>query len=481
MVPALVFVAALSAASMAHAQAGVLTVGALIQGLQELAKQVENSAQTVLQQGNTALAQQQMIAAGSMRSLATQLSETYKDRLNDTASKISFAQGNLEQDASKVLEQVKGIEKGTSDDVRDRVYQLQGSVNQLLNRLPIPGKVPVFYGMLTYDIGTAFPNKGFDIELLGFNLSDSKMDFKPPKIVIGGEVIPADKVSVQEDRVRVTLPEAVKQKIGFRQDACGPPSPFSVAMTVYYRGPNRYWFFKGNDLETTMNSFALAEPDFTTAKIVYLGTTSTTVNKTETFSQPGSYASVGCTDNGSGSAVTTLPANASEITCNAQWINTRSLKNQTASCAIGGSTVTASGTIRGLDRTCIYRDVLTAGLFGLIGNRDLFCDCPGGGHGTLTVTGSYKAPFTEIKNFKDESAVANRFLENFEASIPSDSARTVKQMNIVLRRPGCEKTLDSLDLNVPAEPTAIASQDGVNGLFNASYRNQRLTISRKQK
>ena len=461
----------------ARAQGGALTIGVLIQGLQDLAKQLEDGAQALLQQGNIALSQQQMIAAGSIRALANQIGEIYKDRLNDTAKVIAFAEGNLADDATKILAQAQDIEKAIANDVRTSLYQLQGSVNQLINRMPFTVRNPVFYGMLVYDVATAFPSRGYDLELLGLNLTDPKRGSRVPKIVVGGEVVPAEKVSVQEDRVQVVLPQTVKEKIGFRQSTCAPPTPFAANMTVYFRTENRFMFFPGKDIETTFNAFALAEPDAIMAKVNYSGLTHTVVDRVESFTQPGSYATVGCTDNNNGAAVANLPANATEIKCNAAWVDYANLKTQSASCAVGGSTVTASGTMRGLDLNCFVRDVFTGGIFGrLIGKT--FCNCPGGGHGTLQLTGTYKVPQTSTSSFRDDSVPPYRFVENFDSSIPSDTARQIQVIDVELRRARCDNPLDMIRLQIPADATAVATQAAQNGLFKATYKNQRLTIER---
>ena len=55
-----------------HAQLGALTVGAFINSINDLARQVDESVQALLEQGNSALAQQQTIAAGILRQLVAQ-------------------------------------------------------------------------------------------------------------------------------------------------------------------------------------------------------------------------------------------------------------------------------------------------------------------------------------------------------------------------------------------------------------------------
>lgn len=462
----------------ASAQAGAVTIGVLIQGLQGLVRQLESSAQTLLQQGNISLAQQQMVAAGSVGALANQLSEIYKGKLDDTAQKVAIGQTNLADDAVKIISQGQVIEKSTASDIRSTLYQLQGSVNQLINRLPFTGRNPVFYGMLVYDVSSAFPNKGYDLELLGFNFVDSKRGNKAPELSVGGQAIPAANVSVQEDRVQVVLPKSVKDKIGFRQSACFPPAPFTAAMKVFYRTDKKFLLFPiGKDTATTFNAFALAQPDIVSAKVSYSGETRATVDTSATFAQSGSAPSVGCETNSSGAAVANLPAAAREIACTANWVNISNLKNHTASCAVGGTNVTGVGTITGLDKQCVTDFIPGGGLLaGLIGKT--LCNCPGGGSATLQISGTYKLSTTSANPFKDDATAPYRFLDAFDVSIPSNTAREVQNITVDIRRPECDKPLDTIAIKLPSDPTIAVSQASQMGLFKAVYRTQRLNVEK---
>lgn len=463
----------------AHAQAGAVTVAFLVDGLKDLALQLEQTSRSLLQQGNTALAQQQMIAAGSLRSLATQLSDIYKGRLNDTASKIAIGQSNLALDANQILSQALVLEKATAADVKTTVYQIQGTVNQLMGRLPFVGSNPAFYGMLVHDVGSPFPKKGFDLELMGFNLTNKDRGFKRPLVFVGNDAVPDKNISVQEDRVQVLLPQAVKDKIGFRLDSCMPPRPFSVSMTVFFRSTKHFLLVPfGKDVESTFNAFALTEPDAVVATVLTSGVSRTEANQAMTFSQRGSYASVGCEEGQSGSAVANLSDKATEIACSAQWVDTRNIKNQTASCAVGGTNVTASGTISGRDRNCFVADIVSGGLLSRIVGKKTVCDCPGGGHATLVVSGTYKVPETKVEPFQDTQGQLVRFLDNFDSSVPSGQAREVQAIDIRFRRPSCSKDLDIVQLKVPSDSTAVAKQTSQNGLFTATYRAQRLAVEK---
>ena len=91
----------------------------------------------------------------------------------------------------------------------------------------------------------------------------------------------------------------------------------------------------------------------------------------KTFAKKGAYVAVGCNDSQRGSVEVALPEGAFEIQHSCAWVDTDNLKSQPCESGVAGTTVRASGTIIGLDRTWLG-------------------DCPGGGHANLQLTGSYK-------------------------------------------------------------------------------------------
>ena len=459
--------AALGAPIGLHAQAGALagitTIASLIESLNSLAGTLTADAQSVIQQGNADLGQQQMLAAGAITALANQLSDIYKGRLNDSVTSVSIIQGNLVNDATAILQRAQGIETATATDAHSTVYQLQGSVNQLLSRLPFTNRAPAFYGMQVYDIASAFPNKGFDLEFLGFNLTDPALKSKHPHIVVGGLDVPDANVSVQQDRVQVVLPASIKAKIAFRKDACDPPAPFTATMTVFFKTNKTIFFVPiGKEAQTPFNAFSLPGPDAVMARVAYVGTQHSANDVTQTFRSDGGQVNFGCESSQPGNTSFTVPVGATQINCNSAWINMSNVKNHSQSCSVGGNVVTASGSITGLDKQN----------FGIAKN------CPGGGHGALELTGTYHLSQPVAAPFTDAASPPYRLLANLQLSIPSDAGRTVERIDVGLSRPACAKPLDAISMPVPANAGIDTAQDSQNGLFKADYRNQRLTLTR---
>jgi hypothetical protein len=188
----------------------------------------------------------------------------------------------------------------------------------------------------------------------------------------------------------------------------------------------------------------------------------------------------GCEENNNGGLNHVVPDKAKEVNCTAGWVDQSNVKTQSASCAIGGSTVTASGTVRGRDRECIVSDILSGGVFRAVVGRKTACNCPGGGHASLQLEGSYKVSETLETAFKDGTIAPHRFIESYDNSMPSDSTRQIQAIEMDVRRPRCDKPLDTIVMKFPIEPTAIVTQNSQNGLFKATFRNERLRIEKAQ-
>lgn len=472
-----IFAMIFGAAQVARAQLAALTIGSAIQNIGELAKQLEDGAQALVQQGNTALAQQQMLAAGILRQLVLQLSDTYKGRLDDTFSSIATAEANVVNDVEGVLEDVSALEGKTATDAQEIVYKMQGGMNQIINKIPLVSRDPVFYGMIVRDAFSEIPRQGFDLEFLGFNFADQRLDNKKPEVYIAGELLPDDNLAIQEDRIQVRIPEEIKQRIGFGDDKCAKQSTFGASIKVFYKTRRSFMFIPFNrETSVTYNAFALTGPERFVMKGELNGIIKKTTDEPATFSTRSGQVTYGCEENNSGAAIATLPDGAKEVNCTAGWVDLSNTKTQSASCVVGGSTVTASGTVRGRDRECIVSDILTGGLFRAVVGRRTACNCPGGGHATLQLSGTYKLSRAEQVPFDREAMDEQRFLNEVNVALPSDDAKRVTGIYLLISRDQCGVVLDRINLDLPTDPSRTAVQSSVNGFFKATYRAETLHL-----
>lgn len=173
-----------------------MTLGAFFNGLSAVITQLEASARALLEQGNNAAAQQQMLLAGILRGTIEQGKSAYAESLELTFSEVGVAEQNAAQDILFAIDRIGNIEKSTAEDVQNAIYRAQGSANQLLNKVPLLTKTPVFYGIKVRDLTINPGDHPSDIELLGFMFTDSRIGTKVPLVTVGGLKIPAQHISI---------------------------------------------------------------------------------------------------------------------------------------------------------------------------------------------------------------------------------------------------------------------------------------------
>ena len=93
--------------------------------------------------------------------------------------------------------------------------------------------------------------------------------------------------------------------------------------------------------------------------------------ETVPFEVFGPYTAVGCGESSASATTYAVPEGAYEIQSRCDWVETDGLKAQPCTTEVQGTTVRASGSIVGRD-------------------REWTGNCPGGGHGKLRLSGSYK-------------------------------------------------------------------------------------------
>lgn len=462
----------------ARAQAGAVsavTVGAALEGLRNIVKQLEQSASFLLSQGNNALAQQQMLLAGILKSVIEQASVAYADSLNKTFNQLNVAEQNAFNDLFATTKQFSDLEKQTSKDVQATIYKTQGAANQILNRIPLVKKTPVFYGITVRDL-TADPSQNpADIEILGFLFSDDRLKFKKPVVKVGGQVIDAKFVSVQDDRVQVQIPDPLKKTIGFGNSPCNPRTTFPVSIDVYYAIPKGFWPIEWNsEKEVGFNANALAGSDRFDVVVTEDGSRTNVSQRVDTFTQVSGNVTVGCEEGGNGAVRYDMPANASEINCSAAWVNTDNLKSTSQSaCAVGGTTASATGTLQGLDRDCVP---IVGGILRIFTGQ-YSCNCRGGGHGHLQISGNYKVPVTNVQPFTGSEAGKYVMVNGrLSGTLATDSALKRTKIAISIRRSGCTADYDHVSIVVPENQLLAVTQSSEKGQFKATFRNGQLTV-----
>jgi hypothetical protein len=438
--------------------AGDATLTGLISGLKGLAKQIEDSGHSLIDHGNAALGQQQVLMASTLSATIAQFELAYKSSLTLTFDKVDVQTQNAYRALDKTVKDADKIRTATVADAQRLIYQAQGAANQLLSVLPFANRTPVYYGFTTRDILAAAHASPTDIEILGFFLTDSNLNYRKPKITVAQAVIPDDKVDAQFDRVKVQLPDDLRKKLRVENTACEPIKTFPVSIEVFYTNwPHLSKITSFADSEATFSGQGSPGAPLYEVTADFNGNKTATTSKAVPFTQSGGYTSVNCEETKPGSAQYTAPAGATQINGSAVWVNTDHISSQSQSVAIAGLTATATGSIRGVNK------------------EGMFSNCPGGGHAELVLSGTYNVPVISTDPFTQSSTVTAA--SDSSIVVPSGDGVKLAAISIKFHRKACPDLFDEASFNVPDDPNRNVQQTSRNGFFTVSYDRGNLTIA----
>lgn len=458
-----------SAVSEQAASAAVaLTLSQAISSIEGLVRQLEQSARSLIEQGNTALAQQQMTLAGAIRAMITQLEKAYADSLQKTADQLTTVEKNVRDDLLRISRDLQDSIKLGSSELQSRIYQTQTTANQLFDKsLPLTSRAPLLYGFQTRDILGAFESSPADIEVLGYLLADPDLKYRKPDVQVEGQPISADNVTVQEGRVQIRLSEPLKQSIRLGSQPCSPIRPFRVSLRSYYLAKGGWfsgmWRMLGSAATADLSAQVSPGTRAYDVLIQLDGTRSEDAVRDHTFDNASAQVNFGCGESRSALATWTVPKGSTDVNITkCEWRNHNNAKGLSATPAIGGLTATCNGGITGLDNN--------RGPFGV----DL--GCPGGGHGEVYLAGTYKlsehvtSPFVH----KNTSTLIGADV-NF--TIPTETGLTWKTLKVEVRRKQCGEVLDEATIEMPSGNNERKQQTSKNGLFSITWQQSTLTVS----
>ena len=464
-----------------------MTIGGLISGMRELVQQIEQSARALMDQGNNALAQQQLIFAGILKGTIEKTEAAYANSLDKTFTQLSAEEQSLFRNTFEVIAQTKSLVQTGGKEFQSAIYKTQGAANQLISRLPLSSAFPVFYGAQVGSSIASMDESPTDIVLLGFMLTDQHIGGKRPVVAVASQAIDSKYISVQEDRIEVQLPNDLKEKINLKGGFCKPRQSFPIGVTVFYSQKRGVWPFTWRtEREMHFNANAVAEIIKFEYRVDFDGARSDKELVAQSFENQSGSVSAGCTETANANAVFNAPEGAVELNCTASWVSTSHIKGSSQNCVPAGNTVTATGSITGKDRECAVRDVVSWASGGFLGGlvssvigQETLCNCPGGASGKLQISGTYKMPKTTVTQIVGKSLGIYSVREGMAAniSLPIDTAVTKKLVRVEVRRKGCDQIVDNIHINLAATPILAVDQISQNGLFKATLRNDQLLIS----
>ena len=393
-----------------------------------------------------------MLLAGTIQAAIARIEKAYAESLQKTYDAFTVSEKNTFADLERLLKNLNQSALDMNQNVDSLVYKTQGSLNQLLDRLPLIDRYPVYYGLRTRDFLRPVQATPYDLEILGLLLADPKLNYRKPRVVVAGTLLNNDLVSAQQDRILVELPASLKQRLKLENKPCDPSKSFQVALTAFYHDGSIFSrinpFYKGDEVRLTGRALA-GNPVFA-VDILMEGERSSKVAQRFTFEKESSSVSVGCEDSSSTSLSWEAPAGARQLDAKAKWVKTRRLKRESASAAVSGLVATASGRIRGKD-------------------KEFRINCRGGGRGKLRLYGSYVLDRNDSKAITHQ---AQAVMSSGEASfiVPQTEGIAFRRMIVVVRRRGCGTVLDRVDIPLPPDRNQKILQTSQQGLFEAEHQ-----------
>ena len=345
----------------------ILAVPLIISQLKSLITSAEVAASNLIQQGNVAAANQQMLLAGMLTGTLRQIEDAYGRQLDKTLDAYSKAQRDTFNNFNGVLRNISQLEAKSVQDLEAIIRQVQGASNQVLAQIPFVARHPVIYGVRTRDILVAFDESPKDIEVLGYWLVDPELK-QAPEVFLDGVPLEKNSVSAFVDHLEISLPDGVRNRLSIDNQACNPRKTFQLGFQ-FLSQENGFWPFKRTTAAPWSQQVNVLPGQVHYRASVYLSGQDTTEKTRDVpFRAVSSNHNWSCEENKSAVASFQLPSGASVLSAEAQWTELGGRwENHSCDHATVGTQVTGTCNIRGGNKDCVP----------FTGP----CNCSGGGHG----------------------------------------------------------------------------------------------------
>ncbi len=447
--------------TVCRAQAGLgaaTVVGAVFKGLEDLAKQLEDSAHSLLQAGNAYAGQQQLTLAATIRATLEESRATFKDSLQDLDTTLAGQRRSSFDSLKALLQQADQLRGKISCDMTDSILLVSGQANVVLGRLPLTSHPPIFFGILPRDPACS-RNEAADIVLTGFYLADAKLKAYPPVVVIDGVQIPAKNISTRFDRVAVVLPDELRARLDFRAGGCNRPKPYRIELKTYWTNwPSLVGINKLFVNESSFSDFAKSGRQQYDVLVRLDAANKTSTPAKGTFRVGSGSRNWGCEENVTALATFTArqPGAVIDAGVKGKWnMNGKWENNTPGDVLINGATVTSTGRVRGANRI----DYL------------LKKDCPGGGNGEYFLSGSFTYPVASEEPIRpvDTQIYSNTLDEDLAVSLKLGATTLPKNLHIELRKHNCGELVDSLDLALNDDKNSRREGTSKNSKFKVIF------------
>ena len=238
---AALFLIAAAAPAYADADPSLLTVSGLYDAWSDLATTTDTAAAAAQRRGDAALAQQQFLLGAMTRRVAGEFRGAEQYSLAVRIADLPGPIPELVKAAGSALSRAPGLDDASA---AAGLLEAQQKAAALLAASMNERHYPVFYGMLTRDLARDPAAQPADLMIYGFKVRDKAVQ-KNPVVVIGRVELPDSAVRIDKDVVLITLPDEVKQAIGFAPSPCTDRNTFDVRVRAFTRCPAAYGRLNG--------------------------------------------------------------------------------------------------------------------------------------------------------------------------------------------------------------------------------------------
>ena len=442
-------------ASAAWADDAPQTVSDYSNAMNDIAAQIDVQITVRQKGGDMAAAQRLVLAAAMIRRAAEEFRGAEQDDLTDNAKDLAAP---VPARLAAAVATAKAAEAGAVDQPAF-VEKAQNTFNALIAALPIKTPHPIVYGLLARDLaGGALPS---DIVIYGYRLIDPLYKVKP--VVLFGRTEISSAV-VHDDRIDVTLPEGVKKTVNFAPPPCEARQSFGLRVHSVYAQRHGLWpFVWHTQVLTNSDVYTLPTPILYTAKVLITTETGSEKTSVVPFQEKSNLAAADCEQTSKAEVVVALPANVSNVTCAADWVDTSGAQKKSSRCATEGSSVRAVGEITAGAPVC---------------SPQKLCSCPAPAQGFLEAKGTYQI-LTPAEVVKTQSEAAPLTfpaggMALGRVTVPQNAK--LRNVSLSLSRRACPTQVDSIDLNIGDDPESSATGISKTGAFRAAIQQGSLSV-----
>ena len=421
----------------------IATVGSITRSSEEVASTLNSLGEASLDNSQIIQGQQQLLLANILHTMSSRLAEVYASSLNRSTDSLSESEARPLKSLAGLLNNLEDLNEQTEQKSALLILKSLDIAHDVFDHVPASDKPPVVFGAAIPGVLT--PQYQNSLVILGYHLTDPKANNRTPDLLLAGAALPTSSMQSDFSKVVVPLSQEVARTIGIVNTACDPIRTSQLALRVYYVSGSLSALL-GIVSETTINIGIKAPTPQFEFVVEETGTAKVQTTQTIPFSNQSGYVSVGCEQTATTSVAWQAPENTQVSNVHAQWQDLNNIGSQTQSVIPSGHSYVATGSIRGLGKQCVFN----------------ICNCPGGGHGILVLSGTYEVKDSGVRSFSSRQMV--RGAELAQVKVPQQDTWTLDRLVVRITRRNCDSELDRLEI-APSDMSPGKDFRSAKGIF----------------